>query len=119
LEFARGLVAKNNGVSLNWATYVLATHKSFLQVGKDNKRAISQPIAISEQVNILQGVRKSKNVLKAKYAKGVARGYGGKNSFSGHFGLGSRVFNCPPMNVSRLNGIHTLKGKVKLFFTIN
>jgi hypothetical protein len=58
-------------------------------------------------------------LLEAKYAKGVAKGFGGKNSSNGQLGLGSRVLNHPPMNVSRLNGMCTLKRKVKPFFTTN
>jgi hypothetical protein len=47
-------------VSLNWEAYALATHDKqvFLQVGKDIKQTISQPIAILEKVKILQGVQK-------------------------------------------------------------
>ncbi len=85
LEFARGLVAENNGMSLNWATYVLVAHEKwvFLQVGRDIKRAISQPATISKQVKGLQGALESKNVPKPKYAKGVVGSFGGKNSFGG------------------------------------
>ncbi len=63
-------------MSLNWEAYALATHDKqvFLQVGKDIKQTISQPIAILEKVKILQGVQKFKNVFEAKYAKGVVGG---------------------------------------------
>jgi hypothetical protein len=85
LEFAMGLVVENNGVSLNWATYVLVAHEKWvsLQVGRDIKRAISQPATISKEGKGLQGALESKNVLKPKYAKGVVGISGGKNSFGG------------------------------------
>jgi hypothetical protein len=51
LEFARGLVVENNGVSLNLVAYALTTHKKwvYLQVGRDIKRTISQLATISKQ----------------------------------------------------------------------
>jgi hypothetical protein len=45
LEFARGLVAEKNGVSLNWVAYALVAHEKrvSLQVGKTfNKQFPSQ-----------------------------------------------------------------------------
>jgi hypothetical protein len=77
---------------------------------------ISQLVSILDQSGILRGALESKSLFEGKYPKGV--GVEGKFVSTGH-SLGSRVHNCPPPGVFRLNGMHIVKVKPKLFFVAN
>jgi hypothetical protein len=114
LKFAQGLTVENNGMKLNWATYAHVGHEKWvsLQATRDIKWVISLLTSILDQGGVLQGVLESKSLSRGKYPKGV--GVGEKFVSSGH-SLGSRVHNRPPPCVFRLNGMHIVKVKPKIY----
>jgi hypothetical protein len=118
LKFAQGLVAENNGVKLNWATYALVVHEKWisLQATRDIKWVISRLASILDRSGVLQGDSESKSLFEGKYPKGV--GVGGNFVSNGH-SLGSRVHDRPTPGVSRLNGMLIIKVKPNVFFVAN
>ncbi len=94
-------------------------NKFFYKLGRTLNKQFPNQLPFQKKSKFYKEFKNLKMCLRPSMQRELLEVLQEKNSFGGQFNLGSRVLNRPPMNVSKLNGMHALKGKVKVFFTTN